>query len=227
MRMLSILHRYLSVSNNRASIGIGAMIVFIAMVLIAGIAASVLIDTSNTLEMQGSKTSQETEREVASGIRVYQIIGNYNTRNISGTFYSRFHNMSIMVTPCAGSEGIDLSETIVTIQNDTRMCVLSYASAFSSSASGSGVFSTANMFDLNASEFSVIVIEDDDNSCTSDAPIINDGDKALLNINLSASFKGFSGKEDVEGMVIIEDGAPGVFLFRTPGTSTKTVVEFM
>jgi flagellin FlaB len=42
------------------SIGIGAMIVFIAMVLVAGIAASVLIQTSNRLEMQAMKTGQDT-----------------------------------------------------------------------------------------------------------------------------------------------------------------------
>ena len=57
------------------AIGIGAMIVFIAMVLVAGIAASVLISTSTNLEMQALKTGQENIAEVASGLRVESIEG--------------------------------------------------------------------------------------------------------------------------------------------------------
>jgi len=69
----------LSVKNDKiASIGIGAMIVFIAMVLVAGIAASVLVQTSSRLEMQALKTGHETISEVASGIKVESVDG-YNT----------------------------------------------------------------------------------------------------------------------------------------------------
>ena len=213
-------------NNKIASIGIGAMIVFIAMVLVAGIAASVLIATSNNLEAQALKSGGETEDEVSAGIRVYQIIGQYTTRNIGGTDYSRYHNMSIIVTPCSGTDGIDLAETLIKISNESKEVVLSYGNVFASAPSGNGVFSTNGAFDLGAAEFGVISLEDRDGSCTSNAQIINEGDKALLTVNLSASFNGLTGREDIHGMVIVETGAPGVFLFRTPPTSSRTVVEF-
>jgi len=67
--------------NDLGDMGIGAMIVFIAMVLVAGIAASVLIQTANRLEIQAMKTGQETTEEVSTGIGVEDITGqegNYN-----------------------------------------------------------------------------------------------------------------------------------------------------
>ena len=61
--------------NNVGSMGIGAMIIFIAMVLVAGIAASVLVQVANTLQMQALYTGQETIEEVATGIAVVDIEG--------------------------------------------------------------------------------------------------------------------------------------------------------
>ncbi|MBS3801382.1 MAG: flagellin, partial [Candidatus Thermoplasmatota archaeon] len=69
--------KYLAERKNIAAIGIGAMIVFIAMVLVAGIAASVLVQTSTTLEMQALKTGSQTVNEVASGVMVEGVEG-YN-----------------------------------------------------------------------------------------------------------------------------------------------------
>jgi flagellin FlaB len=65
------------------AIGIGAMIVFIALVLVAGVAAAVFIQTANVIEVQAVKTGTETRSEVATGIRVVDIGGKVNGNNIT------------------------------------------------------------------------------------------------------------------------------------------------
>ncbi len=60
-------------ADDIGDMGIGAMIVFIAMVLVAGIAASVLIQTANRLEIQAMTTGQETIGEVSTGLGVTAI----------------------------------------------------------------------------------------------------------------------------------------------------------
>jgi len=61
--------------RDAGSMGIGAMIIFIAMVLVAGIAASVFVQVANQLQMQALYTGQETIDEVATGISVVDVEG--------------------------------------------------------------------------------------------------------------------------------------------------------
>lgn len=207
------------------SIGIGAMIVFISMVLVAGIAASILINTSNQLESQALITGHETKTEVSSDIDVTRVIGHLNTRVIDGASYTRFHNMTIEVTPKSGSS-INLDMVVIQISNGSKLCALSWdSSKFAPQASGSGVFSTPRLFDLNASDFGIIVVKDGDGSCTSSVPVINQGDKVLLTVNLSACFYGLEQRSEISGMIISEHGSPGIFLFRTPTSTYRYVVK--
>ena len=101
------------------SIGIGAMIVFIAMVLVAGIAASVLIQTSTTLESQALATGRETTDEVASGIAVFDILGYADTANSAD-----ISKIAIGIRPRAGSDGIDVKEAYVELSDTTTKVVL-------------------------------------------------------------------------------------------------------
>jgi len=202
------------------AIGIGAMIVFIAMVLVAGIAASVLVQTANTLEIQAMQTGRETTGEVASGIAVVDIEGHVNVD---------INNLVITIRPRAGSQDIDLSETFVEISDSSIKNVLTYSAAhfYNKTEIDGSIFTDAFYVGLTGQDFGIIVLEDGDGSCTYTAPVINRGDKVMLTVNCSAS--GAFGQElaertDVWGIVVPEEGSTGMFGFRTPASYGTTTV---
>jgi flagellin FlaB len=188
------------------------------MVLVAGIAASVLVSTSTTLEMQALRTGQQTTEEVASGIYVEGIEG-YNT---SGSITL----LAIEIKPRAGSPDIDLSQTVVEISDSEVKYVLEYDSTtFTDSNSTSGNVFTSSFYPSSSptTKFGLIVLQDADDSCTSGNPVINFGDHVVLTIG--DAFSGISPRTDVFGQVISEGGAPGIIGFRTPESYTEPVLE--
>ncbi len=203
------------------AIGIGAMIVFIAMVLVAGIAASVLIQTSGKLEMQAMKSGQETIAEVATGIQVEGIEG-YNASG-AGTI----SRLAIEIRARAGSQEVDISETVVELTDSNTKNLFTYNSGnFTPVASIDGNIFTASFYPFdNDTIFGLIVLEDADNSITAANPIINTGDHVIITINITKAFGGFGTRVDVTGIVIPEEGSPGVVSFTTPASYTEAVVE--
>ena len=208
--------------NNAGAIGIGAMIVFIAMVLVAGIAASVLIQTSSKLETQAMATGSQTTSEVATGIAIADIEG----YAASGSDISR---LVIQVRPRAGSEDIDLSQAFIEISDSSKKLVLTYDSTewHAKSEINGDVFQNGFFDGLNADEFGIVVLEDADSSCTASTPVINRGDKVLLTVDVgnATGFNSIPERTDVWGMVAPEDGAPGMISFRTPASYTDNVMD--
>jgi len=219
-----------------ALVGIGTMIIFIAMILVAAVAASVLIDTSNSLQAQAEKTGRDTLKEVSVGVNVLDICGEYGTRVVNGTSYSRIHNMTILITPRAGSKDIDLSETLLVITDGDSEHVLrtnSTLAVFANGSDGNSVFEKvpqshpdlSTVFDLGSDEFGVIVVRDHDATCTESMPGINKGDKVMLTVNLTALFNGVSERTNIWGRIVPEEGAPGIFDFRTPNGYYDTIID--
>jgi len=207
------------------SIGIGAMIVFISMVLVAGIAASVLIQTSNVLESQAMATGQETTDEISGGLAVYDVTGHVGTD---------IDALAITVSTRAGSPGIDLNETVIILSEGATNTLLSYDYAdpadghFNSSVDdGDGDVFGVNYTDLTKEEFGILVLEDADGSCQRYAPVINAGDKVVLYLNTVACFggTGILERTDVFGWVYPEYGSPGVISFRTPASYNDIIFD--
>ena len=87
--------------------GVGTLIVFIAMVLVAAVAAAVIIGTSGSLQQRAMATGQEATQEVSSNLH---LVGLYGQRN---TTSDDIWTMKLLLTLSAGSQKVDLNQTIV------------------------------------------------------------------------------------------------------------------
>ncbi|EMA65952.1 flagellin [Halorubrum aidingense JCM 13560] len=94
--------------SDRGQVGIGTLIVFIAMVLVAAIAAGVLINTAGFLQSQAEATGQESTDLVSERIDVTSSVGivnNSSTGNLA--------EIRVGVAGAAGSNQIDLSSATI------------------------------------------------------------------------------------------------------------------
>jgi len=199
-----------------AAIGIGSMIIFIAMVLVAGISASVLIQTSTSLEMQALQTAQETTSAVASGLLIDAIEGNATATSIN--------KIAIEVRPRAGSPDIDINQTVIEISDSSEKHILRHSgnSATNKSSINGAIFNVSNFG--STTTFDVIILQDADNSVY-DNTVISYGDHIILAVNTESVFSGLSPRTDIFGSVICEEGAPGIIGFTTPSAYADTVIE--
>ena len=114
--------------DEEGEMGVGTLLIFIAMILVAAVAASVLVQTAYKLQQQAESTGDEALQEVATGFRVLSVWG--MTDSASAVIDTIF----MKVTLTAGSPGINLANTVIevtqTIGGSTSAEVtLSYASA--------------------------------------------------------------------------------------------------
>ncbi|MCU4743797.1 archaellin/type IV pilin N-terminal domain-containing protein [Natronoglomus mannanivorans] len=98
--------------TDRGQVGIGTLIVFIAMVLVAAIAAGVLINTAGSLQSQASDTGTETQQAVANQVEVVHAHGTASATAIGGEDPG-VTDLHLVVKKSAGSDVIDLSSMTI------------------------------------------------------------------------------------------------------------------
>ena len=93
--------------NDRGQVGIGTLIVFIAMVLVAAIAAGVLINTAGFLQTKSQATGEQSSAQVSNRVIVLSTVGNVNANQTNIT------DITATVMKSPGSDNINLSEATV------------------------------------------------------------------------------------------------------------------
>ncbi|ADG13765.1 flagellin [Methanocaldococcus infernus ME] len=207
--------------GKKGAMGIGTLIVFIAMVLVAAVAAAVLINTSGFLQQKAMATGKESTEQVASGLMCIGVTGHYD-----GT--SGIDRIAIFITPNAGSAPIDLKQCKVLLTYDGNTVVLNYSGYTSATAGASNIFDSATITawsNADATSFVVGKIQDADGSLDN-GQVINKGDIAVLLIDVSQVFgESIPDRKEVSGQVQPEFGAPAVIQFTTPAAFTSDIVE--
>jgi len=141
--------------DDRGQVGIGTLIVFIAMVLVAAIAAGVLINTAGFLQSKSEETGEQSGQQVTNRLVEVNSVG-----QITGQNPSQVGIVNVTVSKSPGADDIDL-------QNATVQWV---------DSSGTYDIVESNVGTDNADgTFAVATFKDADAS----APVINDPDDRL------------------------------------------------
>jgi flagellin FlaB len=218
------------IKEERAMVGIGTLIVFIAMVLIAAVAASVLITTSEVYQQRARSVGSQTIKEVSTGFFIDDITG-YTNVNKTLVEY-----LALSVKPRAGSSDIDLSLLTVTVlYENLSVLTLDESLVVKVNTDNKSVFETPissgssyTILDNTTSiKFGVIAIHDPDNTVINTSGM-NSGDRVFIIVNLSAILTGDGGlptRQRISGKIQPETGSPAVYDLTAPAVYSMRIVD--
>ena len=152
--------------SERGQVGIGTLIVFIAMVLVAAIAAGVLVNTAGFLQATAEDAGQESVDKVTNRVEVVNQHGTVGQND-------KISNITLTVRLAAGSSAVDMNSTSIKYLSDEEVTTLTNSSDEVNYAAGDG------------EEFNLTAVEgtDEDNSFG----VLNSGaDRYEVTINATA-----------------------------------------
>ena len=94
--------------NTRAEMGVGTLIIFIAILLVVAVAAGVLIQTSSSLQQQALSTGSQATGQISTNAQVLEISA------IDG-LDGNLENFSMLMRLAPGSSPITLEDAIVSL----------------------------------------------------------------------------------------------------------------
>lgn len=93
--------------EEEGEMGVGTLLIFIAMILVAAVAAGVLVQTAYKLQSQAEQTGDQALMEVATGLKVLAVWGDIDAAGTTIT------TLNIKVALQAGSPDVNLENVLI------------------------------------------------------------------------------------------------------------------
>lgn len=115
-------------NNKKAAQGVGTLIIFIALILVAAVAAAVLIGTASNLQSSAFNVGSETEERLLTALDVVQVTaGDTSDGFINGTDNGGTDEYLIRMRLASGSIPIKQEDLIVGVDTANTSQVLTYS----------------------------------------------------------------------------------------------------
>ena len=191
--------------DTRAQVGIGTLIIFIAMVLVAAVAAAVLIQTSGVLQQKAQATGKQATQEVSSNLIIKTIEGiraKNSTPNADPSMSNRIDLLKVRVGLNVGSAPVDVNQVVISVTDGTTANNLIYANndksydnkmlGFNTSVPATNVamllFNATDGFNNSGRYYTAEKIRDEDTSFSQTNPVMNTGDLITVYIGTTSSY---------------------------------------
>lgn len=206
-------------NNDRGQVGIGTLIVFIAMVLVAAIAAGVLINTAGFLQNQAEATGEESTQQVSDRLQVLSQSGavdgnevntvDFTVQKAPGSGDIDLEGLHLEYLSDSGASGVthsayddsDLYEVTVTVDDGTDPVEGAAVSVDSFSASGTTDSGGEVTFDLPNGDY-VINADDGTNSGSADVSVSGSAASTTVSLGTDAATNENTGPDVLNGFTI-------------------------
>jgi flagellin FlaB len=234
--------------NTKAQVGIGTLIIFIAMVLVAAVAAAVLIQTSGILQQKAQSTGKQSTQEVSSNLMIKNIEG-VRAKNATSTS-DTIDMLKLQVGLNVGSSPVDVNQVVISITDGTIAHNLVYAGnektyGKMTSFSGDNADAEDNLIELLTGTttvanplryYTVDRIRDEDQSFSQANPVMNTGDLILVYLATTSSSANTAAFEEMGSLDTNKTLVSSqlnlvprttVNIVMTPESGAATIAEFV
>jgi len=209
--------------NEKAEMGVGTLIVFIAMIIVAAVAATVLITTAYEMQQQAEHTGKIAIADVATGFKVINVAGDRDNPNdsvqggVTLGSTDMIEILEIKVGLVAGSPDINVSDVILEVSDGNADVTLTFVDTADTAENYSGKAS--------ATQFTVRPLRDmRPLNITTAYARMTPGDVALLYIDCNATGLRLFTQTTCSVKIIPKHGIPTLTKFTSPAVYTNRYV---